>query len=89
MVAMRNLDRRLARLEDRLAPTDFARNPRQRLRVVVCTLGRTLSLEPSTCRRTPSANGFLTEIVRLDGSHAGLTDEEMEKFVESFPVEMI
>jgi hypothetical protein len=39
MAAMKNFDRRLARLEDRLAPTDFARNPRQRLRVVVCTLG--------------------------------------------------
>jgi hypothetical protein len=85
---MKNLDRRLARLEDRLAP-DFARNPRQRLRVVVCNLGRALSLETSTCRRTRSANGVLTEIVRLDGARDGMTDEEMEKFVESFPVEMI
>jgi hypothetical protein len=54
MAAMKNLDRRLARLEDWLAPTDFARDPRQRLRVVVCNLGRTLSLETSTCRRTLS-----------------------------------
>ena len=88
MVAMKNLGRRLARLEDRLAPTDFARDPRQRLRVVVCNLGRTLSLETSTCRRTLSADGFLTEMVRLDGARGGLTDEEMEKFVEGFPVEM-
>jgi hypothetical protein len=83
---MKNLDRRLARLEDRLAP-DFARDPRQRLRAVVCNLA--LSLETSTCRRTRSANGVLTEIVRLDGARDGMTDEEMEKFVESFPVEMI
>jgi hypothetical protein len=88
MVAMKNFDRRLARLEDRLA-LDFARDPRQRLRVVVCRMGRTLNLETSTCRPTLSANGVLTEIVRLDGTHAGLADEEMEKFVESFPVEMI
>jgi hypothetical protein len=28
-------------------------------------------------------------VVRLDGTRGGMTDEEMEKFVESFPVEMI
>jgi hypothetical protein len=39
MVAMKNLDRRLARFEDRLAPTDFARDPRQRLRLFVCRMG--------------------------------------------------
>jgi len=71
------------------APTDFARNPRQRLRAVVCRMDRKLRLETSTCRRTLSANGVLTEIVRLDGTRGGMTDEEMEKFVESFPVEMI
>jgi hypothetical protein len=50
-------------------------------------MGRTLSLETSTCRRTLSADGFLTEMVRLDGARGGLTDEEVEKFVEGFPVE--
>jgi len=88
MVAMKNLDRRLARLEDRLT-LDFARDPRQRLRVVVCNLGRTLSLETSTCRRMLNADGFLTEVVRLDGARGGLTDQEMEKFVEGFPIETI
>jgi hypothetical protein len=77
MVAMKNLDRRPARLEDRLAPADFAGNPRQRLRVVVCRMGRTLSLETSTCRRTLSADGFLTEMVRLDAARGSLTDEEI------------
>ena len=46
-------------------------------------------METSTCRRALSANGFLTEIVKLDGTRGGLTDEEMEKFVENSPVEMI
>jgi len=46
-------------------------------------------LETSICRRTLSAHEVLTEIVRLDGTRGGMTDEEMEKFVESFPVEMI
>jgi hypothetical protein len=70
-----------------VAPTDFARDPRPRLRVVVCNLGRTLSLETSTCRRTLSADGFLSEMVRLDGARGGLTDEEMEKFVGTFPID--
>jgi hypothetical protein len=52
-------------------------------------LGRTLSLETSTYRRTLSADGILTEVVRLDGNRGGPTDEEMEKFVESFPIETI
>jgi hypothetical protein len=43
----------------------------------------------STCRRTLSADGSLTEVVRLDGARGGLTDEEMEKFVETFPIETI
>jgi hypothetical protein len=58
----------------------------------VCNLGRTLTLETletSTCRRMLNADGFLTEVVRLDGARGGMTDEEMEKFVKSFPVEMI
>ena len=46
-------------------------------------------METSTCRRMLNADGFLTEVVRLDGTRGCMTDEEMEKFVESFPVEMI
>jgi len=89
MAAMKNLVRGLTRLEDRLAPTDFARNPRERLRVVVCRMDRKLRLETSACRRTLSANGFLTEVVRLDGTSRGLADEEMATFVETFPIETI
>ncbi len=39
--------------------------------------------------RTLTASGSLTEVVRLAGNRAGLSDEELEKFVQSFPVEMI
>ena len=87
VAAIRSFDRRLTRLEDPLAPTDFARNRRQRRRIVVCKLSRTL--ETPTCRRTRSADGFLTMVVRPNGNRNSLTDEEMEKFVESCPVEMI
>jgi hypothetical protein len=46
-------------------------------------------LETSTCRRTLTASGSVTEVVRLDGIRGGLTDAELEKFVQSFPVERI
>ena len=86
MVAMKNLDRRLARLEDRLVP-DFARDPRQRLRLTVTNIGKQLNLATSTCRRTLGADGSLFEIVRLDGSRDGLSDADFERFIESFPVD--
>ena len=54
-----------------------------------CQPGQHAELGASTCRRTLSADGFLTEIVRLDGTRGGLTDEEMETFVETFPIERI
>jgi hypothetical protein len=31
---------------------------------------------------------FLTEMVRLDGSRTALGEEELERFVASFPVQM-
>ena len=55
----------------------------------VCRMDRALSLETSSCRRTLTASGSLTEVVRLDGICGGLTDAELEKFVQRFPVERI
>jgi hypothetical protein len=45
------------------------------------------ALANSTCKRTLGANGSLTEIVELDGSGEHLTDEDLEKFIASFPIE--
>ena len=85
---MRPVIRRITRLEDRFAhQQDLLGNPRGRLRIVVCRMDRPLSLETSRCRRTLTADGSLTEVVRLDGIRGGLTDDELEKFVQSFPVE--
>jgi len=87
---MKTVIRRIARLGDRFAPPpDFAHNPRGRLRIVVCRMDRALRLETSRCRRMLTADGSLTEVVRLDGRRGGLTHEELEKFVESSPVETI
>jgi hypothetical protein len=52
-------------------------------------MDHTLNLEASTCRRTLTASGYLTEVVRLDGTRGSLTDEELSRFVEGFPVERI
>jgi hypothetical protein len=87
---MKPVIRRIARLEDRFgAPPDFARNPRARLRLVVSRMDRALSLETCNCRRMLNADGSLSEVVRLDGIRGSLSDADLEKFVQSFPVERI
>ena len=83
---MRLIDGRLRRLENRLAPPDFLQRPRERLRVVVCELWRPANLATSTCTRTRSAGGMLVEVVHLNGSREVLSDEDLDRFVERFPV---
>jgi hypothetical protein len=34
-------------------------------------------------------NGTLMEMISLDGSREGMTDEQLEKFVVSFPIEIV
>jgi hypothetical protein len=55
-------------------------------RVVISACGRPLNLANSTCKRTLCENGALMEVVHFDGRRAGLTDEALDRFVESFPV---
>ena len=74
--------RRLERLEQKRS------DARQRFRVVVCAIGRSLNLANSTCKRTLAEDGLLTEVVRLDGSRDDLTDEELDRFVASFPLQV-
>jgi hypothetical protein len=76
-----NFRARLKALEQRRQASN------QRMRVVLSRLGKALNLANSTCRRTLAPNGLLTEIVMLDGSDKGLTDEDLEKFIAGFPVE--
>jgi len=86
---MKTLAKRLARLEDRFTPVehDYLRDPRKRHRLTVSNIGKQLSLETSTCRRTLSADGSLFEIVRLDGTREGLSDTDFEGFIASFPIQ--
>ncbi len=83
---MKAIGRRLCRLEDRFAPPD---KPRDRVRVVVSAIGPEEGLQNATCQRTLCANGSLVEVVRLNGSADGLTDEDLDRFVESFSIEPV
>lgn len=76
---MSRLKGRLAKLEKTIVPADCIRDS---FRLVTSTVGP-LNLANSKCRRTLH-NGFLWERVELDGN---LTDEELNKFIESFPIE--
>ena len=53
--------------------------------VTRCVVGEP-NLASSTCTRRLSANGQLTEIVAIDGF---MNDEDLEKFIQSFPVERV
>ena len=75
-----NFTARLKALEQR------RRASNRRFRIVACTIGKPLNLANSTCTRRLGANGGLSEIVMLDGSDQGLTDEDLERFIASFPV---
>ena len=76
-----NFRARLKALEQR------RRASNKRFRIVASTSGVPLNLANSTCKRTLEANGLLTEIVDLDGSDQGLTDENLERFIAGHPVE--
>lgn len=91
MAAMKTLAKRLVRLEDRFAPVqqDYSRDPRKRHRLVVRRLGPAPNLEKSTCRRTLGRDGALFEMVRLDGSRNDLSDAQLEKVIESLPIEKL
>ena len=83
---MKAIDRRLSRLEDRFAPDKL----RERLRMVVRTVGIEDDFETTTCSRTLWPNGKLFEMVHLNGHKPGsktLSDEELDRWVESFPIE--
>ena len=60
---------------------------REPLRIVVSLAGKPLDLTKATCTRTLWPNGQLMEYVNLHGGDYGLTDEDLERFIQSFPIE--
>ena len=76
-----NLKARLQRLERQHTQIECGR-----FRVVVSRVGQPFDLVTATCTRTLMADGGLLEIVNVNGSGNDLSDEELERFVQSFPV---
>ncbi|MCU1338353.1 MAG: hypothetical protein JWO19_3934 [Bryobacterales bacterium] len=76
-----NLRGRLKQLERQ--QSQVAREP---LRVVVSHAGEPLDLSKATCMRTLWPNGQLMEYVNLNGANYGLRDEDLERFIQSFPI---
>ena len=84
---MNAITRRIGRLEDRYAISSSGKR-KAMLRLIV-TRSWDGPLDPTwpTCTRWLRA-GFLTEVVELNGDDSEIGDEELEKFVASFPVEI-
>ena len=55
-------------------------------RIVVTRTG-TLDMEKSTCTRTRLPNGLLSEIIQLEGTDEHFADDDLERWIESFPIE--
>jgi hypothetical protein len=77
-----NLKARLKTLERR--QRQVLKEP---FRMVVSHAGKPLDLTKATCSRTLWPNGHLMEFVNLNGGDYGLKDEDLERFINSFPVE--
>ena len=79
---MKTILGRVSRLEERYEAQLSADKP---VRVFVTYAGKDADLATSTCQRY-LRDGILTEIVQLDGGMDHLSDEDIEKFVASFPI---
>ena len=57
----------------------------------MCRYGPKTSLETARCKRTLAPDGSVMELVELFGSNQGpdsITDEELDRWVASFPIEV-
>ena len=77
-----NLKARLKRLERQ--KSQVSREP---FRMIVSHAGKPFDLAKATCTRTLMPDGGLMEIVNVDGSGHDLSDEELEKFIQSHPIQ--
>ena len=85
---MKPVIRRLRRLEDQFGSAD---KPRPSFRLVVRDLGSKLCLADATCKRMLAADGTVMELVKFQNHDEGpdeLTNEEMNRWVDSFPIEV-
>jgi hypothetical protein len=84
---MKAIVRRVGRLEDRFQ-TQLSGKPKSSLRIIVTRAGSgATNLATSTCTRRLNNNGGLIETVDLDGDDSGISEEELEQFIASFPID--
>jgi hypothetical protein len=76
-----NLKRRLTKLENRTA--NYQGEP---FRLFISVFGKPLNPATSAITRKWGPNGKLTEMVWLDGSTSGISQEEFETLVTQIPV---
>lgn len=84
---MKTVLRRVRRLEDQFGSSD---RPRRHLRMVIGMAGAKPCLEDATCERALCSDGTLLEMVEFGKHNEGpddLTDEELDRWVGSFPIE--
>ena len=77
-----NLKARLHKLERQRSQVS-----QEPFRVIVTRAGKPSDLSKATCRRTLWPDGRLMEVVNLHGSSDGLSEEDLEKFIQSHPIE--
>jgi hypothetical protein len=83
---MKPVTKRIARLEEHLL---VAVTPRKRLSIVVTRVDRKPSLEGATCTRMLCTDGTLMQVIELYQSLPGreeLTNKELERWIETFPI---
>lgn len=76
-----NLKRRLRALEREIKP------PEKPLRIVVRYTGEPADLEQAKCHRNTMKDGRVCEVVMLNGSDEGISEEDLDRFVAKFPIE--
>ena len=76
---MQKVARRLDKLDAIFNPF---REQRRITRWVVTVLGRPANLANTRCTRRLHSNGTLMEVVMLDGTREGLSDEDLERFIQ-------
>jgi hypothetical protein len=77
-----NLKARLKKLERQ--QDQVSREP---FRVVVTRVGERFDLAKATCSRTLMPDGRLVELVKLPGSRDSMSDEDLERFIQSHPIQ--
>jgi hypothetical protein len=82
---MKAIVRRVGRLEDRFE-TQLSGKLNSGLRIIVTRAGSDANLATSTCTRYVR-DGVLIEVIDLDGARGSISDEELDRFVESFPID--